>query len=177
MRPGRLLGTPGARMLKAMLGVGALCLGLAAAAATPVVAQTVPQTAPQRPPPSLFFTPDEVAVLDAAIRARMLPQPHAAPAARTPEGPAVRVLRLGAIIRFGADRWTVWLNGERVTPGNLPDQIRAISVFDDMVRMDWFDQRRGTSVRVELRPYHEMLLDSGEVRRFDPSAAVGATIR
>jgi len=120
-------------------------------------------------PPSLFFSPEEVAAIEAALWQRAqgrAPEAAAPPAAAAPP----RSLRLGAIIRFGPDRWTIWLNGERVTPANLPRAVRAIAVRPDAVTLDWFDVRRGTLVQVMLRPYQEVFLDSGEVRPFDPAA-------
>lgn len=147
----------------------ALALALAAAAAGLVpAARAQGASAAVALPPSLFFSPDEVAAIEAALWRRAQ--------VRTPEAVAPlptavpRSLRLGAIIRFGPDRWTIWLNGERVTPANLPDAVRAIAVRPDGVTLDWFDARRGTLVQVALRPYQEILLDSGEVRPFDPAA-------
>lgn len=119
-------------------------------------------------PPSLFFAPDQVAAIEAALRERARYRPPEQAAAPEPEAP--RSLRLGAIIRFGPQHWTIWLNGERVTPANLPRSVQGIVVRPEGVTLDWFDSRRGTLVQVALRPYHEVLLDSGEVRPFDPAA-------
>jgi len=119
-------------------------------------------------PPSLFFTPDQVAAIEAALRERARYRPPEQAAAPGPEAP--RRLRLGAIIRFGPAHWTIWLNGERVTPANLPQAVQGIDVRPESVTLDWFDARRGMLVQVALRPYQEVLLDSGEVRAFDPAA-------
>lgn len=118
-------------------------------------------------PPSLFFSPNEVAGIEAALWQRARGR---APETAAPPVDAPRSLRLGAIIRFGPDRWTIWLNGERITPANLPRAVRAIAVRPDGVTLDWFDARRGTLVQVALRPYQEVFLDSGEIRPFDPAA-------
>lgn len=144
-----------------------LLLALAAAAVAPAPAAA--QSAPL--PPSAFFSPDQVAAIEAALRQRALGLP---PESRPAVATAPRRLRLGAIVRFGPDRWTIWLNGERVTPANLPPAVQAISVAEGQVVMQWYDARHDAVVPVALRPYQELLLDSGEIRRFDPAAPEGS---
>lgn len=109
---------------------------------------------------SLFFFPGEVTLIEQARQMMeseielVFEDPSEQPEQEQEEaivtGPDR--LHLGAVLFGGPQDWTLWLNGERVTPDRLPERIEAISVAPERVRMTWQDVPRDRRVTVELRP-------------------------
>ena len=62
------------------------------------------------------------------------------PAASPPSKyPSARTITLGDIEYKDAQNWTVWINGQKVTPSVSMKEIVDISVAPDIVHLKWFD--------------------------------------
>lgn len=74
--------------------------------------------------------------------------------------PGERNIALGGIVYVSASDWTVWLNGKRLTPKALPEEILDMKVFRDYIEMQWFDAYTNKIYPLRLRPYQRFNLDS-----------------
>jgi hypothetical protein len=68
----------------------------------------------------LFFTPAQRAELDARRRARVPDKPAAAPVTESP------ITRVNGAVRRAGGKSTVWVNGEMIPEGTLPDAARLL---------------------------------------------------
>jgi hypothetical protein len=120
---------------------------------------------------SLFFTPWQYALLQEAKRGFMSRAPSASElqadgtAAPKPTGP--HELSLGGIAYRGPKDWTIWLNGQRMTPDALPEQVLDIKVADDHIDLKWFDINSNLIFPVRMRAHQRFNLDQ---RIFLPGA-------
>lgn len=115
----------------AALGVAlVLAAGPAAGFESPVPGVGTPLT-------SLLFTDHEIELINEALAGGPEEEQSAAPAARRvvkqPVGPTL--LHLSAIVYFSPSSWTIWLNGERVTPDRWPKHIEALAVERDSIQV------------------------------------------
>ncbi len=123
----------GASPTIAALGVAmVLAAGPAAGFESPVPRVGTPLT-------SLLFTDHEIELINEALVGGPEEEQSAAPAAprivklKQPVGPAL--LHLSAIVYFSPSSWTIWLNGERVTPDRWPKHIEALAVERDSIQV------------------------------------------
>lgn len=70
-----------------------------------------------------------------------------------------RVLTLSGVVYQSPNDWTIWLNGERVTPRNIPEYVRGLTVHTDHIRLRWFDRAENRIVNITLRPHQQYNLD------------------
>lgn len=70
-----------------------------------------------------------------------------------------RVLTLSGVVYQSPQDWTIWLNGERVTPKNIPENVRGLIVQTDHIRLRWLDKAENRIVNVTLRPHQQYNLD------------------
>lgn len=75
-----------------------------------------------------------------------------------PKGP--RELQVGGIVYLSADDWTVWINGQRVTPDRLPPEILDIRVSKDFVKLKWFDSFTNQIYPVKIKTHQRFNLDT-----------------
>jgi hypothetical protein len=83
--------------------------------------------------------------------------------------PGIREVSLGGIAFSNTARWTVWLNGVRVTPSAFPQQVLDIKVTQNYIDLKWFDEYTNKIYPIRLRPQERFNLDS---RIFLPGAGV-----
>jgi hypothetical protein len=112
---------------------------------------------------TLFFTPWQYALLQEAKRG-FLSRP---PSARelqgnqsAPRPPGLHEISLGGVVYKTPKNWTIWLNGERVTPDSLPEQVLDLKVADDHIDLKWFDSSRNLIYPIRMRPHQRFNLDS-----------------
>ncbi|HUY69192.1 MAG TPA: hypothetical protein VMV79_07815 [Alphaproteobacteria bacterium] len=106
---------------------------------------------PQGPPAvSLFFTPAETAQI-------------AALAASGGAETAAADLSLGAVIYYGPNDWSVWLQGACWTPVTAarPD-LRILGVAPDLVRLMWTPQS-GPPRTISLRAHQTYQIATGKI--------------
>lgn len=72
--------------------------------------------------------------------------------------PAAGGIRLGAILYFGEDDWTIWLQGEKWTPETRRDDIRVIAVTPRSVTLIIRDEN-GEDKEVVLAPNETYIPD------------------
>ena len=113
---------------------------------------------------SLFFTAWQHALLQEAKIGfqTALPQPGsvASSGSQAPRDPGIREISLGGIAFSTADRWTVWLNGVRITPDAIPDAVMDIKVSRAYIDLKWFDGYTNKIFPIRLRPQERFNLDS-----------------
>ncbi|MCB1556586.1 MAG: hypothetical protein KDJ15_04645 [Alphaproteobacteria bacterium] len=115
---------------------------------------------------SLFFTAWQYALLEEALRG-FTTRPvtdgetntytEDIPLEERPRGP--RELALGGIAYNTPDRWTIWLNGQRIMPDAIPKEIIDLHVFEDYVEMKWFDSYTNMIFPLRLRAHQRFNLD------------------
>jgi hypothetical protein len=74
--------------------------------------------------------------------------------------PEKRYIRLGGILYKSKNNWTIWLNGQRVTPNALPNEILDLSVSQDYVEMKWFDDYTKQILPIRLRANQRFHIDA-----------------
>lgn len=77
-----------------------------------------------------------------------------------PIDPGIRIINLSGITYKSSDRWTIWLNGERVTPESLPEQVIDLRVYKNYVEMKWFDEYKNQIIPIRLRAHQRFNIDS-----------------
>lgn len=117
---------------------------------------------------SIFFSLDELdLILQASQGALQLEDEASADtdgdAATTAQEQPVdrgrRILTLSGVVYQSPNDWTIWLNGERVTPRNIPENVRGLVVNTDHIRLRWFDRAENRIVNITLRPHQQYNLD------------------
>lgn len=111
---------------------------------------------------TLFFTAWQHALLNEAKEGFVTAPAEAGAVAGQAAGrdPGIREISLGGIAFSATDRWTVWLNGVRVTPNALPDAIMDIKVSRAYIDLKWFDGYTNKIYPIRLRPQERFNLDS-----------------
>ncbi len=113
---------------------------------------------------TLFFTAWQHALLQEAKIGfeTALPQPGAVASSSSgaPRDPGIREIALGGIAFYNPDRWTVWLNGVRITPEAIPDAVMDIKVSRAYIDLKWFDGYTNKIYPIRLRPQERFNLDS-----------------
>lgn len=112
---------------------------------------------------SLFYTAWQHALLQEAkigFNTR-LPDPGEDSSGRSRvRDPGKRELSLGGIAYANEKKWTVWLNGVRVTPDAIPSEVLDIKVRDAYIDLKWFDGYTNKIYPVRLRPHERFNLDT-----------------
>ena len=126
--------------------------------------------------PSLFLTPSEQSLIQEArlgltTRAPTAAELRQAEDGSVPMGP--RELALGGIIYSSAGDWSVWLNGQQITPKRLPPEILDIKVRKNDIKLKWFDAYTNQIFPVKLKPHQRFNIDT---RIFLPGESQQATV-
>lgn len=117
------------------------------------------------PEQTLFFTAWQHSLLQEAKIGFITRRPSPGEVAtgqnpNAPRDPGIRELALGGIAFGDIGKWTVWLNGVRVTPDAIPDQVMDIKVSRAYIDLKWFDRYTNRIYPVRLRPHERFNLDS-----------------
>jgi len=113
--------------------------------------------------PSLMFTPSEQSLI-AEAREGFLARPptdfelRQAEDGNVPRGP--RELSLGGIIYTSSSDWSIWMNGQKITPNRLPPEILDIKVRKKYIRLKWFDAYTNQIFPVKLKPHQRFNIDT-----------------
>lgn len=116
-------------------------------------------------PRDLDFDPDEFSDGFGDLDDIMLPDENA-PVREVK--PGIRELRLGGILHGGSSQWIIWLNGMRVTPASVPEQVIDLKVRGEFIEIVWYDEYSELIFPIRLRPHERFNLDS---RMFLPGIA------
>lgn len=115
--------------------------------------------------PSLMFTADEAALI-ASVRGGVVARPPTQNEVNKSQneeqqrrrGP--RELSLGGIIYKSSSDWAVWINGEKITPKRIPEEILDIRVRKDHIRIRWFDSYTNQIFPIKLKPHQRFNIDT-----------------
>lgn len=125
----------------------------ASAAAVPAK----PASGAPQPTPSMMFTASQVKSILKAIADHEHPPAveaaapaKAAEAAEAAAAPRVPNVYVSAVVDFGGGEWTVWANGQRVTPGHQAAAFQVLAVRGNSVDIEVPGEGGG---RFRLEPY------------------------
>lgn len=71
-----------------------------------------------------------------------------------------RELTVGGIIYSSDNDWTVWLNGQKITPTRLPEEILDIIVRKDYIKLKWFDPNTNQIYPIKIKTHQRFNLDT-----------------
>ncbi len=114
--------------------------------------------------PSLLFTYwQHQSIIDAKNKRGVVRPPTPAELEAIEKGeniqPAIRDITLGGIVYKGENDWTIWLNGERVTPRAVPEEVLDLRVFKDYIEVKWIDETTNQVFPIRLRTHQRFNLD------------------
>lgn len=78
---------------------------------------------------------------------------------RAPETSS-RIVSLAGLIYSGPQDWTFWLNGRRVTPDKVPEEVQNLYVTKYYIDFSWFDRQTNQLYPIRLRPHQSFHLDT-----------------
>lgn len=115
--------------------------------------------------PSLFFTYwQHEAILDAKkARGRARPPGQSEFNGFDDEEkvkPKNRDVSLSGIVYVNPNDWTIWLNGKRVTPHAIPEEIMDIQVYKEYIEVKWLDEYTNQIFPIRLRAHQRFNLDT-----------------
>lgn len=106
---------------------------------------------------SLLFSPIEIAAIQRALAGKVSGTEalHAKASAEAGGSiiPLRRSISLSGVIWRGKDSWTIWLNGQKVTPEKLLPEIVDIKVEKEKVTLKWFDIGINGVILISLHPH------------------------
>lgn len=73
--------------------------------------------------------------------------------------PEERDITLGGIVYRSGSDWTIWLNGKRVTPKALPEEVLDLSVYKTYIELKWFDAYSNRILPIRLRTHQRFNID------------------
>lgn len=116
------------------------------------------QAAPRE---SLFFSQSELAAIMRANQGFVAPKAEkpVATGQQPVQDRGRRILTLSGIVYNGSKDWTIWLNGERVTPKNIPQNVKSLKVQQDSIRLRWHDVFYNRILNLTLRPHQQYNID------------------
>lgn len=116
--------------------------------------------------PSLFFTYwQHQAIKDAKNKRGVVRPPTQAELEAIERGdeleldPERRYITLGGIVYKGKDNWTIWLNGKRVTPTAVPEEVLDLRVFKDYIEVKWIDDFTKQIFPIRMRAHQRFNMD------------------
>lgn len=71
-----------------------------------------------------------------------------------------RELALGGIVYVSSGEWTVWINGQKITPDRLPSEILDIRVQKDHVKLKWYDAYTNQIFPVKIKSHQRFNIDT-----------------
>ncbi|MBI1301040.1 MAG: hypothetical protein GC137_05185 [Alphaproteobacteria bacterium] len=116
--------------------------------------------------PSLFFTFWQSRAIEDAKNAVGTVRPptdaelDTIPGDDVPRDPGIRNIQLGGIVYEGKEVWTIWLNGQRVTPDSVPKEVLDLRVFDDYIELKWLDEYTNQVFPIRMRAHQRFNLDA-----------------
>lgn len=139
----------------------------------PIEEEVVQKTAEINPEtiPSVLFMFWEHSAIKDAKRARGLARPPSEDELAREIGSRQEELRvkppaeerditLGGIVYHKANDWTIWLNGKRVTPDALPEEVIDLRVFDEYIELKWYDNWTNQIFPLRMKAHQRFNIDT-----------------
>jgi hypothetical protein len=120
---------------------------------------------PNRIAPIIMTAQERAAIVDARQSRGLVRPPTPEELAegidgeKPPPTPEEREIRLEGIVYVNANDWTIWLNGQRVTPSALPKEAIDLRVFENYVEMKWFDEYTNQIFPLRIRSHQRFNMD------------------
>jgi len=123
-------------------------------------------------PPLLFTKWEYEAILDAlrAVGKTPVKKPSASelreseeldrPRYKVKPPPEERDITLNGIVYGGKKDWTIWLNGERITPQAVPEEVIDLRVYEHYIEIKWYDEYSQSVYPIRLKPHQRFNLDT-----------------
>ena len=73
--------------------------------------------------------------------------------------PEKRYVYLGGIVYNDEDDWIIWLNGKRVIPDAVPEEVLDLRVYKDYIEVKWLDEYTNSVFPLRLRAHQRFNLD------------------
>ena len=108
---------------------------------------------PQQPKPQVRTVPEGQSLpreRETEVEQKQIPPTKSSP----------RELVLAGIAYNGPEKWTIWLNGQRITPQSIPEEIFKINVEENYVEFIWHDKQTHNIYPIRLRPNQRFNLDA-----------------
>ena len=130
-----------------------------------------PQYKPENMPSVLFMFWEHSAIKDAK-RARGVARPPTEDELareigrkqqieqRVKPPPEARDITLGGIVYRASSDWTIWLNGKRVTPDALPEEVIDIRVFNEYIELKWYDDWTNQIFPIRMKAHQRFNIDT-----------------
>jgi len=74
--------------------------------------------------------------------------------------PGIRDITLGGIVYVKNGDWTIWLNGQRVTPDAVPEEVLDLRVHKNHIEVKWLDDYTDQVFPIRLRAHERFNLDT-----------------
>ena len=74
--------------------------------------------------------------------------------------PEKRYITLSGISFKAKKNWTIWLNGQRVTPDAIPPEALDLKVFGEYIEIKWYDDYTNRIIPIRLRPHQRFNIDT-----------------
>ncbi len=126
--------------------------GIAAALIAVLLCTSVHATESEAlPKTSLFFSEDETRQIE-VLSAKIKPPKN--------DGSGIH---LGAVIYYGPENWTLWLQGAKWTPATDRPDLHVVSVTPSNVQLSWQRNAKAPLQEITLHPYQTYHIMSGRV--------------
>lgn len=110
---------------------------------------------------SLFFTAQELADIKKATKGIVNAGNNLGAPTEKPI-PQVRTITLTGVLYKSPDDWLIWLNGHKLNPRTLLQEIVDIEVYkDSSVRLHWFDIGLNGIIDITMRPHEKYDIVTG----------------
>ncbi len=73
--------------------------------------------------------------------------------------PGPREIKLDGILFNAENNWTIWLNGQRISPDAIPKEVMDLRVYNDYVELKWLDEFSNRVFPLRLRVHQRFNLD------------------
>ncbi len=71
-----------------------------------------------------------------------------------------RELAVGGIVYISSGDWTVWINGQKITPDRLPSEILDIRVYKNYIKIKWFDAYTNQIFPIKIKTHQRFNIDT-----------------
>ena len=102
---------------------------------------------------SLLFSPLEILLIRKFLEDGGSVNADSFNVQEAPYIPPIRRIILSGIVYRGPEDWIVWLNNEKLTPGNLLPEVVSMQVKQDRIDLEWYDIGLNDVIKINLRPH------------------------
>ncbi len=116
------------------------------------------QTYAEEPFPSLFFTENEAKQIEDKLQKKDVQDVELED----------KTVHLGAVLYYGPNHWTIWLQGERWTPKTSRPDLHIVEAAKDHIKVSVKSQNGEKPRLITLRPHQTYHLRTGQITEGSP---------